>query len=69
MQFNLIEWRKQRGLTQTELALIFGVRNETVGRWESGKTKIPKMVHMLIHYMNLPPAKSIVETIYDPERL
>lgn len=31
--------RKQKGLSQTELGKLLGVQAQTIGRWETGKSK------------------------------
>ncbi len=36
--------REKLGLTQTELAEIFGVKMNTVYRWESGILSVPKSI-------------------------
>lgn len=44
----LIEWRKEKGLTQKKLADLLGVRNMTVYRWECGMRAIPSMLHLAL---------------------
>jgi len=68
MNTKLIQCRKERGMNQGEVAEIFGVAQQTYCQWETGKTRTPKMAMMLIHYMNIPPLKSISEVVYQPER-
>jgi transcriptional regulator with XRE-family HTH domain len=45
---DLVVWRKQRGLTQRELALILGVRNLAVSRWERGERRIPALLPLAL---------------------
>lgn len=40
--------RKALNLTQVELSEIFGVRSNTVARWENGVSPIPKLVALAI---------------------
>ncbi len=40
--------RKALNLTQVELSEIFGVRSNTVARWENGVSPIPKLVVLAI---------------------
>ncbi len=68
MQFDLLLWRQKRGLSQNNLAEMFGVNKDRISRWERGVTPMPKMLIMLIHYMNIPPSKPKDEGIYIPER-
>ncbi|BDH80609.1 helix-turn-helix domain-containing protein [Lactococcus lactis] len=35
----LKELRKEKGLTQSQLAIKFGVRQGAINKWESGKTE------------------------------
>ncbi len=37
LRTRLHEFRKERGITQEELALLVGVRRETIGALENGK--------------------------------
>ncbi len=45
---DLLVWRKQRGLTQRELALTLGVRNLAVSRWERGERRIPPLLPLAL---------------------
>ena len=45
---DLLVWRKQRGLTQRELALTLGVRNLAVSRWERGERRIPALLPLAL---------------------
>jgi transcriptional regulator with XRE-family HTH domain len=45
---DLLFWRKQRGLTQRELALTLGVRNLAVSRWERGERRIPALLPLAL---------------------
>jgi transcriptional regulator with XRE-family HTH domain len=45
---DLLIWRKQRGLTQRELALTLGVRNLAVSRWERGERRIPALLPLAL---------------------
>jgi transcriptional regulator with XRE-family HTH domain len=45
---DLLVWRKQRGLTQRELALSLGVRNLAVSRWERGERRIPALLPLAL---------------------
>lgn len=38
---NIHKFRKQKGLTQSELAEILGVKNTTVSNWETGDNNPP----------------------------
>lgn len=40
--------RKALNLTQVELSEIFGVRSNTVARWENGVSPIPKLVPLAL---------------------
>ena len=44
----LTAWRKERGLTQIELAAMLGVTNVCVSRWESGARNIPAFLHLAL---------------------
>ena len=37
----LKEWRKEKGLTQKDLAETLGVAQQTIASWEIGRTEIP----------------------------
>ena len=37
---NIRKYRKERGLTQKELADLVGVKNSAVSNWESGQNSI-----------------------------
>ena len=39
---NLKQWRKQRRLSQADLASILGVHRTTIARWESGECEPSK---------------------------
>lgn len=45
---DLVEYRAQRWLTQTELAEFLGVSRNTVSRWENGNMKLDKAVAFLL---------------------
>lgn len=68
MQFDLLLWRQKRGLSQNKVGELFGVKKDTVSRWERGLTPLPKLLLIAIHYINIPPLKPKGEGIYDPER-
>ena len=44
----LLNWRKQHGLTQKELANLLGVRNMTIYRWECGMRSISPYLHLAL---------------------
>ena len=47
--------RKQKGLSQTELGKLLGVQAQTVGRWETGKSKPNlKTINKLCEVLNIP---------------
>lgn len=47
--------RKQKGLSQAELGKLLGVQAQTVGRWETGKSKPNlKTVNKLCDILNIP---------------
>ena len=45
---DLLFWRKKMGLTQRELALVLGVRNLAVSRWERGERSIPPLLPLAL---------------------
>ena len=47
--------RKQKGLSQAELGKLLGVQAQTIGRWETGKSK-PNLetVNKLCDILNIP---------------
>jgi len=49
----LTAWRKERGLTQIELAAILGVTNVCVSRWESGARHIPAFLHLALECLKV----------------
>lgn len=49
--------RKALNLTQVELSEIFGVRSNTVARWENDVSPIPKLVALAIETVERSPSK------------
>lgn len=49
---NLKELRKDKDLTQVELALKLGVKNTTISMWESGKS-VPSITKLQMLSQNL----------------
>lgn len=43
--------RRKTGLTQEELASEFGVKVDTIGRWEMGYRKIRPMAFLALKYL------------------
>ncbi len=41
---HLREWRRERGLTQEQLARVLGVSRVCVAYWETGKREIPAIM-------------------------
>jgi transcriptional regulator with XRE-family HTH domain len=65
MRTDLIEARKAKGLTQTQLADLIGRDQSDVSRYESGKRQVdvdcaPRLAQAL--------GLSIVEVLYGPQR-
>ena len=56
MNLKLRELRKQRGITQEQLALTLGVSSRAVKYWEHG-TRTPSVSSLLAlaHYFNVSP--------------
>ena len=48
----LKEIRKALGMTQKEFSDLFGVQHNTISEWESGKTRIPNYVYIIIGLMD-----------------
>ena len=47
--------RKQKGLSQAELGKLLGVQAQTIGRWETGKSKPNlKTINKLCEVLNIP---------------
>ena len=46
MEYNLLQWRRALGLTQTSAAALLGVHRVTYTRWETGAQKPPKSIPM-----------------------
>ena len=44
----LVAWRRTYLVSQTQLADLVGVHKDTVKRWESGETRIPKMLPLAL---------------------
>lgn len=47
----LRHWRKQRRLTQADLADLLGIAPLTVLRWERGQQGIPAFLEMALRYL------------------
>jgi len=45
---NLVNWRKQQGLTQKQLAQVLGVDVMTISRWERGVRGIPPYIPLAL---------------------
>jgi transcriptional regulator with XRE-family HTH domain len=45
-------WRKERGLSQIELAELLEVVPLTVLRWENGQVAIPRTVELALRYLD-----------------
>ena len=45
-------WRKERGLSQIELAELLEVVPLTVLRWENGQVAIPRTVELALLYLS-----------------
>ncbi len=56
MNLKLRELRKQRGITQEQLALTLGVSSRAIKYWEHG-TRTPSVFSLLAlaHYFNVSP--------------
>jgi DNA-binding XRE family transcriptional regulator len=46
MEYNLFQWRRALGLTQTGAAALLGVHRVTYTRWETGAQTPPKHIPM-----------------------
>ena len=46
LQENLIRLRKQKGLSQEELAYQLGISRQSVSKWESG-TSVPELERLV----------------------
>lgn len=46
MEYNLLQWRRALGLTQSSAAALLGVHRVTYTRWETGAQKPPKLIGM-----------------------
>ena len=44
----LIDWRKGAGLSQAEVATLFGYSRVQVGHWERGESPLPKWLPLAI---------------------
>ena len=45
-------WRKQAGLSQTELGLLLEVSIMTISRWERGECAIPRYLWFALAYLS-----------------
>ncbi len=46
------EWRTTRGLSQHRLAVLLGVTQNAVARWESGQRKPPAMLELALETLD-----------------
>jgi DNA-binding transcriptional regulator YiaG len=46
-------WRRQRWLTQPQLAQLLGVRPQTVYRWESGESSVPSFLKLALDQLDM----------------
>lgn len=46
-------WRRTRGYTQEELALLLGSTVRSIENWEQGYRRIPRLVDRLLYYLEL----------------
>ena len=53
--------RKALNLTQVELSEIFGVRSNTVARWENGVSPIPKLVPLAMETIERHPSQNALK--------
>lgn len=44
----LLEWRKLRRLTQRDLAMVLGVTQATIARWEISERGVPSYLHLAL---------------------
>ncbi len=52
--------REYLGLTQTKLAEILGVKNNTVARWESGVLVVPKVIELAMLGIQIKMGKDVM---------
>jgi DNA-binding XRE family transcriptional regulator len=45
-------WRRQRWLSQPDLAQLLGVKRLTVGRWERGESAIPSFLRLALERLD-----------------
>lgn len=48
----LLLWRIDQGMTQTDLAEALDVHPNSIGNWEHGRTEIPLAVELAIRYLD-----------------
>jgi len=51
-RLELRSWRRQRWLTQPQLAQLLGVRPQTVYRWESGESSVPSFLKLALDQLD-----------------
>lgn len=69
----LLEWRRERGMTQVEVARALDTDHSTVGRWERGERQVPlkkqaalaKLFGIPVWQLQYPPGRTSLDALLE----